>query len=183
MATRPPSRSIDSQRVGLTQRRASQARREAAAQSLQRFVRQAYWNGLSTGDVVRVAGHPARGRHWRFRAHVTNTSNGASWVEVALVEGPPPARSPKTTGAVPPGSEASAAPESMARVEKIRSIDPALVTPRWASRRRSRSQGQPPPEAEHRSELPADVADDSEPESGRQISPAPPATFRQHSLF
>jgi hypothetical protein len=108
-----------------------------AAKSLQRFVRQEYWNGLSAGEVVRVAGHTARGRHWRFRAHVTNTSNGATWVEVVLVDGPAPARAP-----VPAAAADSAdlqAPAPPPRVEQVRSFDPALVTPRWRGRRRMSS--------------------------------------------
>src|SRR5580658_5158483 len=88
----PASRSTEPVRLGLTPRRSAAAARTEAAQSLQRFVRQEYWNGLAAGDVVRVAGHTARGRHWRFRAHITNSSNGATWVEVALVDGPPPSR-------------------------------------------------------------------------------------------
>jgi hypothetical protein len=105
-----------------------------AAKSLQRFVRQDYWNGLAAGDVVRVAGHTARGRHWRFRAHVTNTGNGATWVEVALVDGPAPTKRPVPAPAtVDADSERS---NTMGRVEKVRSFDPSLVTPRW--RRRGR---------------------------------------------
>jgi len=112
------------------------AARTAAAQSLQRFVRQDYWNGLAAGDVVRVAGHTARGRHWRFRAHVTNTSNGATWVEVALVDGPPPSRRP-TLGANESGDGSPEhAPPASPRVEKVRSFEPSLVTPRWRGRGR-----------------------------------------------
>jgi hypothetical protein len=100
-----------------------------AAKSLQRFVRQDFWNGLSAGDVVRVAGHTARGRHWRFRAHVTNTSNGASWVEVVLVEGSAPAKAPAHP--VANSSAEAASPSAALRVEKVRSFDPSLVSPRW----------------------------------------------------
>jgi len=104
---------------------------------LQRFVRQEYWNGLAAGDVVRVAGHTARGRHWRFRAHVTNTSNGAAWVEVALVEGSPPSRrpTPRSSGEATLDADRDVVPD-MPRVDKVRSFDPALVTPRWRSRGR-----------------------------------------------
>jgi hypothetical protein len=146
---RPPKRRAAAARpalpapLGLTPRRSVAAMRSEAAQSLQRFVRQDCWNGVAAGDVVRVAGHSARGRHWRFRAHVTNTSNGATWVEVALVDGPPPSRRP-TSAASPPaddvagtgvgtGGQVSGAP---ARVEKVRSFDPALITPRWRGRGR-----------------------------------------------
>jgi hypothetical protein len=86
---------------------------------------------MAAGDVVRVAGHSARGRHWRFRAHVTNSSNGASWVEVALVEGPAPARRPAVLG----GAAAPAELE-VRRIEKVRSFEPAIVTPRWRGRGR-----------------------------------------------
>jgi hypothetical protein len=83
---------------------------------------------MRCGDVVKVAGHSARGRHWRFRAHVVNTSNGASWVEVCLVEGPPPSRRPAAT---PVGEEMSEP-----RVERVRSFAPEIVTPRWKHRGR-----------------------------------------------
>ncbi len=116
---------VSSARLGLTKRTALRTNKDKAEQALGRFVRLESWNGLSAGDVVRVAGHSARGRHWRFRAHVTNTSNGASWVEVSLVEGSPPSRRPVATGE-----------EEVPRVERVRSFSPELVTPRW--RRRSR---------------------------------------------
>jgi len=130
-------RSGDSARLGLTPRRSVAAARTAAAQSLQRFLRQEYWNGLAAGDVVRVSGHTARGRHWRFRAHVTNTSNGATWVEVALVDGPPPSKRPisGSNGAATDGSPGDG-PAPAPRVEKVRSFDPSLVTPRWRGRGR-----------------------------------------------
>jgi len=130
-------RSGEPARLALTPRRSVAAARAAAAQSLQRFVRQEYWNGLAAGDVVRVAGHTARGRHWRFRAHVTNTSNGATWVEVALVDGPPPSKRPifGSAGAAGEGS-GEADPPVVPRVEKVRSFDPALVTARWRGRGR-----------------------------------------------
>ncbi|HEV8064007.1 MAG TPA: hypothetical protein VGP46_04205 [Acidimicrobiales bacterium] len=111
-------------RLGLTQRRLTAKAKTEAVQSMQRFVRLEFWNGMAAGDVVRVTGHSSRGRHWRFRAHVTNTSNGATWVEVALVEGPPPSRRP--------GSEEDESP----RVEKVRSFEPGLVAPRWRGRMR-----------------------------------------------
>jgi hypothetical protein len=121
--------------MGLVPRRPSSKARQATESSLGRFVRDERWNGLSAGDVVRVAGHTARGRHWRFRAYVTNTSNGASWVEVALVEGPLPTRRPPW-------------PEESGRVERIRSFAPELVSPRWRRGRRSavgdKTEGQQP---------------------------------------
>lgn len=100
--------------------------------SLGRFVRTEHWNGLEAGDVVRVAGHPSRGRHWRFKSHVTNTSNGASWVEVLLVEGPVPSR--RAREAVEDGEPV--------RVERIRSFPPELVTPRWRRRGRRPDPGE-----------------------------------------
>jgi hypothetical protein len=127
----------ESGRIGLATRRTATMAKTEAAKSLQRFVRQEYWNGLSAGEVVRVAGHTARGRHWRFRAHVTNTSNGATWVEVALVDGPPPSRRP------PPAEADSAAPIETPRVEKVRSFEPDLITPRWRARSRPRLLGRP----------------------------------------
>jgi hypothetical protein len=125
------TRSAGSARIGLTPRRSTAVAKSEAAKSLQRFVRQEYWNGLAAGDVVRVAGHTARGRHWRFRAHVTNTSNGATWVEVALMDGPPPSKRPLTESLDADGSSASDGGVAMGRVEKVRSFDPSLVTPRW----------------------------------------------------
>jgi hypothetical protein len=121
---------------GLTPRRSAAKMRSEAAQSLQRFVRQSDWNGLAAGDVVRVAGHTPRGRHWRFRAHVTNTSNGAAWVEVALVEGPPPSRRPSPRSSSDVSLESGDTAVREPRVDKIRSFDPALVTPRWRGRGR-----------------------------------------------
>jgi hypothetical protein len=112
-------------RLGLAKRSTSRRAAGEALEALGRFSRQEQWNGLRAGDVVRVAGHSARGRHWRFRAYVTNTSNGASWVEVSLVEGPPPSRWPA------PG--ASPEPE-VVRVERVRSFPAELVTARWRRR-------------------------------------------------
>lgn len=116
-------------RLGLTQRRLAPARAETAERSLGRFVRSERWNGFESGDVVKVTDHPARGRHWRFRAHVVNTSNGASWVEVSLVEGPGPSRRPGADDAL----------QEPGRVERVRSFAPDLVIPRW--RRRGRASG------------------------------------------
>src|SRR5271155_106230 len=112
--------------LGLVQRRTSAAAKSEALQAMQRFVRVDYWNGMAAGDVVRVSGQSSRGRHWRFRAHVTNTSNGAAWVEVALVEGPPPSKRPlplSSRGA--PGDPGHGLAEDAPRVDKVRSFDPA----------------------------------------------------------
>ncbi len=125
--------------LGLTKRVLPRTRGEAAQQALGRFVRVEDWNGLVAGDVVRIAGHPARGRHWRFRAHVTNTSNGASWVEVSLVEGPPPSRRPGARAARSGAEE----PEAPARVARVRSFAPELVSPRWRGRRHREAQKEP----------------------------------------
>jgi hypothetical protein len=136
----PRSTPRPSPRLGLTRRDRPRGQEEKARQALGRFVRSESWNGLVSGDVVRVAGHTARGRHWRFRAHVTNTSNGASWVEVALVEGPPPARRPQpapaTSMLAAPSSADGDRPRESGRVERVRSFAPDLVSPRW--KRRSR---------------------------------------------
>lgn len=105
--------------------------RDAAERALGRFVRTESWNGISSGEVVRIAGHTARGRHWRFRAHVTNTSNGASWVEVALVSGPAPNSRRSAFGRRNVDDETLEPP----RVERIRSFAPELVS---ANRRRRR---------------------------------------------
>ena len=112
--------------LGLAKRRLSPDRASRAEQSLGRFVRTEQWNGFTAGDVVRIAGHASRGRHWRFTAHVTNTSNGASWVEVALVAGPAPGRRDDV------GERRPEEP----RVERVRSFSPDLVQPRF--RRRGR---------------------------------------------
>ncbi len=140
-ATRPSvvAKVPGSARLGLAPRRSLAVAKSEAAESLQRFVRQEYWNDLAAGDVVRVAGHVARGRHWRFRAHVTNTSNGATWVEVALVEGPAPSRRQPAD----PAEVAAGGPPvvELPRVEKVRSFEPALVTARWRSRSRPRRLG------------------------------------------
>ncbi len=126
--------------LGLTKRRASRARADEAEKALGRFVRVEQWNGMAAGDVVRVAGHSARGRHWRFRAHVTNTSNGASWVEVSLVEGSPPSRRPAAV-AEPSGEGAD---EAQPRVERVRSFAAELVTPRWRRRARRAERAEAP---------------------------------------
>ncbi|MGO9560929.1 MAG: hypothetical protein ACLPQS_09790 [Acidimicrobiales bacterium] len=136
-------------RLGLTKRITPKSRSDDAEQALGRFVRVEAWNGLVTGDVVRVSGHSARGRHWRFRAHVTNTSNGASWVEVSLVEGPPPSRRPGAPAAAAATlsssvgqSEAASSPVETPRVERVRSFAPELVTARWRRKARMRQRDQ-----------------------------------------
>ncbi len=139
MSSRGPASSYARTRLGLVQRRPSAREQVESQRALQRFVRLEHWNGISAGDVVRVAGHSARGRHWRFRAHVTNTSNGATWVEVALVDGPAPSRRPSPPAADRPGSEW--------RVERVRAFDPELIAPRWsrlASRGRLHARKQEP---------------------------------------
>ncbi len=45
-----------------------------------KYVRVARWNGLSSGDLVRVLGE--RGARFVFRCHVTNRANDARWVEL-----------------------------------------------------------------------------------------------------
>jgi hypothetical protein len=46
------------------------------------FERIARWAGISEGDPVDVLDDRERGAAWRFVAHVTNRSTGATWVEV-----------------------------------------------------------------------------------------------------
>jgi hypothetical protein len=94
---------------------------------LARFERLETWNGLVPGDQVRIAGH--RGGTWRFRAFVTNTSNGASWIEVSEVLG---ARR-RTTKAAPGAEEEGG---SVTTVTRTRSFRPELVTPVRKTRRR-----------------------------------------------
>jgi hypothetical protein len=118
--------------LGLTKRVRPRTRADDAQQALGRFVRDEVWNGLRAGDVVRIAGHQARGKHWRFRAHVTNTSNGASWVEVSLVDGPPPSRRPGAARADRAGADET---EAIVRVARVRSFAPDLISPRWRGRR------------------------------------------------
>ncbi|MHB1988676.1 MAG: hypothetical protein ACYCSF_11945 [Acidimicrobiales bacterium] len=133
---------VSMSRLGLTQRSLARPRGTQGDQALGRFVRVEAWNGLEAGDVVRVAGHSARGRHWRFRAHVTNTSNGASWVEVCLVEGSAPSRRPSLTGAG--AQDEGTAHSAPARVERVRSFAPELVTARWRRRLRQHDRSAEP---------------------------------------
>lgn len=46
------------------------------------FERTARWAGIAEGDPVDVLDDRERGATWRFVAHVTNRSTGATWVEV-----------------------------------------------------------------------------------------------------
>lgn len=113
-------------------RRVQAALEKEATVRLARFERLEAWNGLVPGDPVRIAGH--RGGTWRFRAFVTNTSNGASWIEVSEVLGT--RRRSKAAG---DEGEADRAGTSTGSVSRTRSFRPELVTPLRKARRRRRS--------------------------------------------
>lgn len=105
---------------------------------LARFERMESWNGLVPGDAVRIAGH--RGGTWKFRAFVTNTSNGASWVEVSEVLAAGRRRSTAQVDSGD-GDEPQVGGTSMTRT---RSFRPELVTPvRRSARRRQRPKAPP----------------------------------------
>jgi hypothetical protein len=114
--------------------------KEATAR-LARFERVDNWNGLMPGDPVRITGH--RGGTWKFRAFVTNTSNGASWIEVSEVLAA--GRRGRKAPAGGEGDEPDGGGTSMTR---IRSFRPELVTPvRKPGRRRARRPRSPTPPA------------------------------------
>lgn len=117
-------------------RRSRQAVEQEATVRLARFERSESWQGLTPGDPVRIAGH--RGGTWRFRAFVTNTSNGASWVEVSEVMAA--GRRRRTTRSAP-DEEGEPAATTMTRA---RSFRPELVTPLEKRRRRSAPAPLPP---------------------------------------
>ncbi len=116
--------------------RDKKVREEEAALRLARFERLESWEGLEAGDPVRITGH--RGGLWLFQAFVTNTSNGASWVEVAEVVA---ASRRRGSGPVDPEAEA---PDSPTRFTRPRSFRPEQVQP-LKKRRRGKSPrgGQP----------------------------------------
>lgn len=118
-------------------RRSRQAVEQEATVRLARFERSESWQGLSPGDPVRIAGH--RGGTWRFRAFVTNTSNGASWVEVSEVM----AAGRRRRASASPAEEGEPASTTMTRA---RSFRPELVTPLKRGRRRSTPEPPEPPE-------------------------------------
>jgi hypothetical protein len=112
-------------------RRAAAALEQDAMLRLARFERSESWQGLSPGDPVRIAGH--RGGTWRFRAFVTNTSNGACWVEVSEVMAA--GRRRRRPAGAPSGDEdGEPAATTMTRA---RSFRPELVVPLRSGRRRS----------------------------------------------
>jgi hypothetical protein len=142
-------------------RRLQAALEQEAMLRLARFERVEQWEGFSPGDPVRITGH--RGGSWRFRAFVTNTSNGASWVEVAEVmakgrhasrrTAPPPdpdAELPDTdtTAGAGAGAGTAAVAETgtAAGATRTRSFRPELVVPFKRSRRRRRA-APPAPQA------------------------------------
>ena len=114
-------------------RRLQAALERDAMLRLARFERLEEWEGLSPGDPVRISGH--RGGTWRFRAFVTNTSNGASWVEVSevMAEG-------RRRGRAPAGAceaeDGAAVAEAGAGMTRARSFRPELVLPLRRRRRR-----------------------------------------------
>jgi hypothetical protein len=111
--------------------RIQRAMADEAVQRLARFDRAEVWQGLVPGDAVRIAGH--RGRTWLFQAYVTNTSNGASWVEVSEVV---VARG-EVGGDAARRSEAGEA--GRRTFSRPRSFRPELVTPLRKRKRRRRS--------------------------------------------
>jgi hypothetical protein len=144
-------------------RRLQAALEQEAMLRLARFERVEQWEGFSPGDPVRITGH--RGGSWRFRAFVTNTSNGASWVEVAEVmakgrhasrrTAPPPdpdAELPDTDTTAGAGAGAGAGTAAVAETgtaagaTRTRSFRPELVVPFKRSRRRRRA-APPAPQA------------------------------------
>jgi hypothetical protein len=111
-----------------TPRRLQKALEKDATLRLARFERAECWEGLSAGDPVRIAGH--RGGKWLFRAFVTNTSNGASWVEVSEVM----ASARRSAAAV---TEADGDGEGGGTtMTRVRSFPPEQVVPLRRSRRR-----------------------------------------------
>src|SRR5579863_4081726 len=110
-------------------RRLQAALEKDAMVRLARFERVEEWEGLSPGDRVRVTGH--RGT-WHFRAFVTNTSNGATWVEVAEVMAKGRHASRKPAPAPDPEAELPDAPGGVGTVAgatRTRSFRPELVVP------------------------------------------------------
>ncbi len=132
-------------------RRLQAALEQEAMQRLARFERVEQWEGFSPGDPVRITGH--RGGSWRFRAFVTNTSNGASWVEVAEVMAKGrhasrhPAPPPDPDAELPDTGAATVADTGTAAgATRTRSFRPELVVPFKRSRRRRRA-APPAPQA------------------------------------
>jgi hypothetical protein len=125
-------------------RRVQAALEKDATLRLARFERSESWEGLSPGDPVRIAGH--RGGTWRFRAFVTNTSNGASWVEVSEVLAA--GRRAKASVAPPEDPDADGdAPAGGGMVTRARSFRPEQVVPlkrRTRRRREQRTPAEPP---------------------------------------
>src|SRR5579872_5223484 len=112
---------------------------------LARFERLETWNGLMPGDAVRIAGH--RGGTWKFRAFVTNTSNGASWVEVSEVLAA--GRRRASAQVVPADTDGEGVGDGSGvhggtAMTRTRSFRPEQVTP---VRRSGRRRGRPKPPA------------------------------------
>jgi hypothetical protein len=145
---------------------------EEARQRLARFDRVEVWQGLVPGDPVRIAGH--RGRTWLFQAFVTNTSNGASWVEVhelVVTRG--------EAGAEARGGrrEADEAGETGKRTfARPRSFRPELVVPVRKRKRRRRSDPEP-------AAPPAPTLSEESGPAVQPVDPVDPVRGVQTSLF
>lgn len=124
-------------RGGGSRRAAEQTRARLEA----KYVRNAQWNGLLAGDVVRVRGE--RGARFVFRCHVLNRSNDATWVEVDELALPRRNRlGPPAIGAG--GEEPGAGDEVRPVVRRQRSFaEDRIVPPKPRSRRRRPAQGIP----------------------------------------
>jgi hypothetical protein len=112
-------------------RRVQVALEKEAALRLARFERLESWEGLVAGDPVKIVGR--RGGSWHFRAFVTNSSNGASWVEVSETLATGGRRKPSAGGDEEGGGLVDGPAHSMTRV---RSFRPELVVPLRRTRRR-----------------------------------------------
>jgi hypothetical protein len=121
-------------------RRVQAALEKDATLRLARFERLESWEGLEPGDPVRIAGH--RGGTWRFRAFVTNTSNGASWVEVSEVLA---VRRKASAPAGDPDAPEDAPAPTAGSLTRARSFRPEQVVP---LKRRGRRRRAPAPPAE-----------------------------------
>lgn len=110
------------------------ARSESSGKAEGHLRRTETWNGLLPGDAVRIAG--IRGGHWRYRCHVVNERNGATWVEVAELD------VPRLATSVARAASASADARTL-RARRLRSFAPERVIPLRRRRRvRPASPGQ-----------------------------------------
>lgn len=100
--------------------------RKRAAPPEPRFVRIDHWNGLVGGELVKVRGE--RGARFVFRFHVTNPSNGSSWIEVDELSLP-------RRGSAPPVASDDEAPSRPIRRQRAFAPDRIVKTPRRRQRR------------------------------------------------